>query len=197
MGKENKVIHIADISPDFSGFLCPMVKAAQIKICQMLGNQVADGNPSARFCMVCIQNFFKKQKQIRVFELLCKQMYHNVMVNGIKIFADIKFQIPFIFPYKLLRSVQNFAVSLSFAAGMGIVYGVFIQKRFADVHNCMVQNPFRKRGRADGSDLNHANHRNQTNPCSDSRKTCLSCPILYNRVQTTAGTLMGKAIIPG
>jgi len=144
MAEQDKIIHISQICPASAYFLDPPVKGAQVKICKVLRDQVADGHSFSRLGMIGFKQLSKNPEKVFVFDLLGNLLHHDVMVNGIKIFADVQFEIPVIILGILLRPCQGLPVSFAFTAGIGIIDGISFQNGFTDIHNGMMQHSFRK-----------------------------------------------------
>jgi len=77
---ENEVIHIAQISANPLLFFEPVVKKAQIKIGQVLGDQAADRQPFIRFNLIRGQQLLKKEEEFFILEATRKQPHNDVVI---------------------------------------------------------------------------------------------------------------------
>ena len=96
-GKKDKIIHVAQIISHSQTFLYSVIKEAKIIIGQILRDKITDGYPFAEGGMVSGNDFSKKRKQVSVFESPVQKVQQYFLIHGIKISADIKFQIPSVF----------------------------------------------------------------------------------------------------
>lgn len=145
---EEHVVHISDVLPVASLLFRPVVEVPQVEAGQMLGYQIADGQPAVWSDMIGGKNTFERVKKVSVFETALKETQEDFVFNGIEILPDIDLEVPSALPCQFLCPDNGLSGPFTVAARIWIVNGAGIKMRFTDIHHRMVQDALTKRGSA-------------------------------------------------